>query len=105
MFLSAPALALVCSGGCPPACHVADGVRGRNAQTSPRDDRRQSRQPPREPSGQSGSNRRHQHSKLNRDHQEDTVEAHEAVLRSAAWDCSLKATAGALRNPVGHAQV
>jgi hypothetical protein len=68
MFLSAPALALVCSGGCPPACHVADGVRGRNAQTSPRDDRRQSRQPPREPSGQSGSNRRHQHTKLNRDH-------------------------------------
>ena len=63
---------------------VDDGVRGRDAETSPRNDRRQSRQPAGEQSGQSGSNRQQQRSELNRDHQEDTAEAHDAVLRVPA---------------------
>jgi len=78
---------------------VDDGVRGRDAEASPRNDRRQSRQPPREPSAEAGSNRQQQRSELNRDHQEDAAEAHEAVLRFPAWECSLAGDSGRAGKP------
>jgi len=67
---------------------VTDAVRSGQPETRPRQDGREPRHPARNPSGQSRDNRRQQGSHLNRDHEQDTVEAHEAPLRFPGVDCS-----------------
>ena len=72
---------------------VDDGVRGRDADARPRNDRRQRRQPAGDQPSQSRRDRYQQRNDLNRDHKKDTAEAHVAVLWFARVDCSMKRVA------------
>ena len=72
---------------------VDDGVRGRDAEAPPGNDRRQPRQPAGDEPSQSRGDRYQQCNDLNRDHEKDTAESHVAVLRFSRVDCSMKAVA------------